>query len=232
RTRRPTRPSWRRAWSGCLALRETPSSIRFSAPAQPRRPQASAAATASASRWTLSISGTLRRASPPLWTRSLPARPSPWRVPELEPARFAGSVGGAVADFWRTRRKQAAALGGIAGVRDAGERASVTGGAQMDGFVNLIRDLLCERGASRQSVHCESRLELPGWYRPEKKWDLILVSKGSLLAGIEFKSQCGPSFGNNYNNRTEEALGSATDLWAAYREGAFKPSARPWLGYL
>ena len=40
------------------------------------------------------------------------------------------------------------------------------------------------------------------------------------------------SFGNNYNNRTEEAIGSATDIWAAYREGAFKPSARPWLGYL
>src|SRR5262249_44066245 len=39
-------------------------------------------------------------------------------------------------------------------------------------------------------------------------------------------------FGNNFNNRTEEALGSATDIWAAYREGAFKPSARPFLGYL
>ncbi len=54
---------------------------------------------------------------------------------------------------------------------------------------------------------------------------------GQFLAGIEFKSQVG-SFGNNYNNRTEEAIGSACDLWAAYREGAFKPSARPWLGYL
>lgn len=40
------------------------------------------------------------------------------------------------------------------------------------------------------------------------------------------------SFGNNFNNRTEEAIGSACDLWAAYREGAFKPSARPWLGYM
>jgi len=40
------------------------------------------------------------------------------------------------------------------------------------------------------------------------------------------------SFGNNYDNRTEEAIGSATDIWAAYREGAFKPSARPWLRYL
>jgi Restriction endonuclease XhoI len=49
---------------------------------------------------------------------------------------------------------------------------------------------------------------------------------------IEFKAQVGPSFGNNFNNRTEEALGNATDLWAAYREGAFRPSARPWLGYV
>ena len=37
---------------------------------------------------------------------------------------------------------------------------------------------------------------------------------------------------HNFNNRAEEALGNATDLWAAYREGAFKPSARPWLGYV
>jgi len=60
---------------------------------------------------------------------------------------------------------------------------------------------------------------------------LLVVVEGCLIAAIEFKSQVG-SFGNNYNNRTEEAVGSATDVWAAYREGAFKPSTRPWLGYL
>ncbi len=27
-------------------------------------------------------------------------------------------------------------------------------------------------------------------------------------------------------------MGNATDLWAAYREGAFSPSQRPWLGYV
>ena len=58
------------------------------------------------------------------------------------------------------------------------------------------------------------------------------MADGSLLAVIEFKAQVGPSFGNNFNNRTEEALGNATDLWAAYREGAFRQSARPWLGYV
>jgi hypothetical protein len=101
----------------------------------------------------------------------------------------------------------------------------------MNGFINIVRDLLCESGLPKTHIYCEKYIELPGWYRPEKKWDLLVVSDGTLLAGIEFKSQVG-SFGNNYNNRTEEAIGSAADIWAAYREGAFKPSARPWLGYL
>lgn len=101
----------------------------------------------------------------------------------------------------------------------------------MNGFVSLVREILCEGGLPGASVYCDRYMEVPGWYRPEKKWDLLIVSDGKLLAGIEFKSQVG-SFGNNYNNRAEEAIGSATDLWAAYREGAFQPSARPWLGYL
>jgi hypothetical protein len=137
----------------------------------------------------------------------------------------------AVKQFWNTRETQAQKQGGASGSKDAGTRSAVTGGAQMNGFINLVRDVLCESGLPKPHVYCEKYIELPGWYRPEKKWDLLIVADGKLLAGIEFKSQVG-SFGNNYNNRTEEAIGSATDIWAAYREGAFKPSARPWLGYL
>ncbi|MEN6535041.1 MAG: PaeR7I family type II restriction endonuclease [Bryobacteraceae bacterium] len=137
----------------------------------------------------------------------------------------------AIKQFWTTRAKQARKQGSATGAKDAGARAAVTGGAQMDGFVALVHDLLREGGIPHAQIFCEKALELPGWYRPEKKWDLLIVVDGRLIAGIEFKSQVG-SFGNNYNNRTEEAIGSATDLWAAYREGAFKLSARPWLGYL
>src|SRR3984885_6284445 len=137
----------------------------------------------------------------------------------------------AVKHFWSTRETQAQKQGSSSGGKDAGARSAVTGGAQMNGFINLVRDLLCESGLPKAHVYCEKYVEIPGWYRPEKKWDLLVVSDGKLLAGIEFKSQVG-SFGNNYNNRTEEAIGSAADIWAAYREGAFKPSARPWLGYL
>jgi restriction endonuclease XhoI-like protein len=137
----------------------------------------------------------------------------------------------AIRHFWTTRRTQARKQGSTTGARDAGDRTAVTGGRQMDGFVSLVRDYLCENGLPKTQVYCEKRIELPGWYRAEKQWDLLVVEDGQFLAGIEFKSQVG-SFGNNFNNRTEEAIGSACDLWAAYREGAFKPSARPWLGYM
>ena len=138
----------------------------------------------------------------------------------------------AVRHFWATRSSQARSQGRTGRRQDRGARSAVTGGAQMDGFVELLRELLLEVSLPDTSVFCKSRLELPGYFRPEKKWDLLVVMDGHLLASIEFKSQVGPSFGNNYNNRTEESLGNATDLWAAYREGAFSPSQRPWLGYL
>ncbi len=146
-------------------------------------------------------------------------------------SRLQKQLRSAIKYFWSTREVQTQKQGAASGSKDAGARSAVTGGAQMNGFINLVRDLLCESGLPKAHVYCEKCIELPGWYRPEKKWDLLVVSDGKLLAGIEFKSQVG-SFGNNYNNRTEEAIGSAVDIWAAYREGAFKPAARPWLGYL
>ena len=122
--------------------------------------------------------------------------------------------------------------GQTSGSKDAGMRSAVTGGKQLDGFVHLCKELMLEAGLKEGEIYTNSKLDLPGFYRPEKKWDLLAVANGRLLAVIEFKSQVGPSFGNNFNNRAEESLGNATDLWAAYREGAFKPSARPWLGFM
>ena len=42
----------------------------------------------------------------------------------------------------------------------------------------------------------------------------------------------GPSFGNNFNNRTEEAIGTAHDFWTAYREKAFGDQTRPFVDWL
>jgi hypothetical protein len=139
----------------------------------------------------------------------------------------------AVQHFWRIRGKQKKRQGGKSGVKDSGNRAAVTGGKHADGFVKLIASIVEAAAMARVEIHVTKRRPrtLPGFYRPCKEWDLVVLSGNSLVAVVEVKSQVG-SFGNNFNNRVEEALGNATDFWAAYREGAFKPSPRPWLGYL
>lgn len=137
----------------------------------------------------------------------------------------------AVREFWETRERQARQQGG-SGAKDTGARRAVTGGRQMDGFLWTLVELLGRAGVNRGHVFMKQSLELPGYYRPTKQWDLVVVKDRQLIAAIELKSQVGPSFGNNFNNRTEEAMGSALDLWTAYREGAFLLSPQPWLGYL
>ena len=140
-------------------------------------------------------------------------------------------VSAAVEHFWRTRLKQHKDQGSATGKKDTGNRSAVTGGAQLDGFIDLLASILEDAGLPDHAVYTKETV-LPGYFRPTKDWDLVAVVDGQLLASIEFKSHVGPSFGNNFNNRVEEALGNATDIWTAYRQGAFKPSQKPWLGWL
>jgi len=140
-------------------------------------------------------------------------------------------VSQSISCFWITRTTQLAKQQ-ISGKTDQGARSAVTGGAQMDGFVILIEELVKSVEVKNLKVFRKKTLELPGFFRPTKQWDLLVTSEDQLLAVVEAKSQVGPSFGNNFNNRTEEAMGSALDLWTAYREGAFLNSPKPWLGYL
>jgi hypothetical protein len=90
--------------------------------------------------------------------------------------------------------------------------------------------ILRDAGIPDPEIHIKKKT-LPCYFRPSKDWDLIVKVGDDLIAVIEVKAHVG-SFGNNFNNRVEEAIGSAVDFWAAYTEATFKPSARPWLGYL
>lgn len=138
----------------------------------------------------------------------------------------------AVKAFWATRdaakRKQIAH-----GKTDQGERAGVTAGKNMDGFLDLIKHIVHLNGLEHAEICLKRRiLTLPGYFRPTKLWDMLIMNNGRLVAAIELKSQVGPSFGNNFNNRTEEAIGTAVDLWTAYRERAFGDIPRPFVGWL
>ena len=134
--------------------------------------------------------------------------------------------------FWGNREK-ARQKQIEAGRADQGERAGVTAGKNMDGFLSLIIDIIEANGPPAAQIHLQrSVLCLPGYFRPTKLWDLLIMNRNQLIAAIELKSQVGPSFGNNFNNRSEEAIGTAHDLWTAYREGAFGNQPRPFVGWL
>lgn len=138
----------------------------------------------------------------------------------------------AVQAFWGNREK-AKQKQVEAGKADQGERAGVTAGKNMDGFIALVVDIVHANGLGLADIHLNrSVVTLPGYFRPTKLWDLLIMNRGRLIAALEFKSQVGPSFGNNFNNRTEEAIGTAHDLWVAYREGAFGKQPRPFVGWM
>jgi hypothetical protein len=151
-------------------------------------------------------------------------------TPEIITLKIDDKTAGAVAHYWQMRvaqrKKQEEG-----GKSDQGLRSAVTGGAQMDGFIDLFTELITHAGISPNNIFRKKAVELPGFFRPTKEWDLLVIRDQKLVAAIEAKSQVGPSFGNNFNNRTEEAMGSALDLWTAFREGAYLDSPQPFLGY-
>lgn len=135
----------------------------------------------------------------------------------------------AVAHYWKTLLKQKRKKGQRKA--QGGARSGVVGGKQMTGFCELISEIVAENGMPKAHIHVAKTLELPGFYRPTKKWDIVIVQEHRLVAAIELKSQAGPSFGNNFNNRAEEAIGTAADIDIAFKKGMYGTHA-PWLGWV
>lgn len=131
----------------------------------------------------------------------------------------------AIKSFWEIKQKQLTASG------DSSNRGAVVGGKQLDAFADLLKKLAIEQGVPEKCIYT-SQAYLPGYFRSSKDWDFLIIAPNKkLIAAVELKSQIG-SYGNNFNNRTEEALGSAVDLWTAFRENQFPGQAAPWVGYL
>lgn len=138
---------------------------------------------------------------------------------------IADDVRQAIKSFWRVKRLQ------LLKSNDTSNRGAVVAGKQLDGFLILLRNACLDAGVPASCIYDRNNY-VPGFFRSSKDWDFMIVSpSGKLIALIELKSQVG-SYGNNFNNRTEEALGSAADLWTAYREKEFPTCGTPWVGYL
>lgn len=138
----------------------------------------------------------------------------------LLPEDFDAWVAEATSSFWRSRGSAQTAR------RQGGARDAVVGGKNMDGFVDLVRRVVAHCGLPAQAVYTrKSQVVLPGFFRATKSWDVLVIYEQRLLGVFEFKSQVG-SFGNNFNNRSEEVIGSAADLWVAHHHGAYGDGPR------
>ncbi len=138
----------------------------------------------------------------------------------------------AVINFWNVKGAQRRGQGKKTGRRDAGNRRDVTGGKHVDGLVEVFSELLTENRIPSCSLFTQKKsLNLPGYFRAEKQWDLLVVHNKRLLACLELKSM-GSSFGNNFNNRAEEVIGLGHDLRTAFTAKQFGSSSPPWAGYL
>jgi hypothetical protein len=137
----------------------------------------------------------------------------------------------AVRAFWTSRREARDAQEAAGREVDRGTRAEVTAGKALNGFAGLMVRTLLGAQVDRGSIYVGSKTEIPGFFRAEKDWDLLVIKNRRLIVALELKSQVG-SFGNNFNNRVEEALGSATDLRRAIEAGTLGGSQSAWLGYL
>ncbi|WP_278315001.1 PaeR7I family type II restriction endonuclease [Lolliginicoccus levis] len=137
----------------------------------------------------------------------------------------------AIAAYWGTKSTQME-QSAIAAAVGAGTSGAVRGGAHFDPIAVLIAKFFLDAGYEPGQIRVKRSqgLELPGYYRPQKQWDVVITDGQTLVAAFELKSLGGPSFGNNYNNRVEEALGSAVDLRRAVLADLY-PGEKPWLGY-
>lgn len=131
------------------------------------------------------------------------------------PDEFDDLISDAVARFWRTRE--------AGGGRQEGSRGNVVSGKNLDGFGDVVRAVAAHVGLPSDTVFTSGKtnLTLPGYYRPSKNWDAVVIYRSRLLAAFEFKS-IADSFGNNANNRFEEAVGNAFDFEMARRNGLFE----------
>jgi hypothetical protein len=149
---------------------------------------------------------------------------------EIDLSIYDKEIKKAVRFFWDTRSNQKKKQKENH-TSDQGNRGAVTGGKQMDGFIKLLTKICNDLSIPPECIYTKGN-HLPGYFRPSKDWDFVVISpKNNLIAAIELKSQVG-SFGNNFNNRTEEALGSAVDLWTAYKWEVYDRQMPPWVGYL
>ncbi|MCG5446182.1 PaeR7I family type II restriction endonuclease [Micromonospora sp. NIE79] len=128
--------------------------------------------------------------------------------------------------YWTTRDKQS-----ITG-KGEGLAAAVRAGKHFGSVQALVESVFIDCGYGERNFLRDRSATVPGHYRVTKNWDLIVHQGDTLIAALELKSLGANSAANNFNNRTEEAIGNATDLRLAHAQTGMYGDLSPWAGFM
>ncbi|MFB6556445.1 PaeR7I family type II restriction endonuclease [Streptomyces sp. NPDC056405] len=89
----------------------------------------------------------------------------------------------AIAAYWGAKelqREQSAIKAAVG----AGTAGSVRGGKHFDAIAVLLSKFFLDAGYPPENIRVTKSqgLELPGYYRPQKQWDLVVVHRNTLVA--------------------------------------------------
>lgn len=138
----------------------------------------------------------------------------------------------AVQAYWDVKDKQATSAA-LLGSTAEGTAKAVRAAGHFEPIAALLARFFLDAGYPATSIGtARPHIVLPGFFRATKRWDLVVVHRGVLVAAIELKGIGGDenSIGRNYNNRLEEAMGNSLDIGRANDIQLVGPE-QPWLGY-
>jgi hypothetical protein len=94
----------------------------------------------------------------------------------------------AVAAYWGSKQTQSE-LSAIKDRVGLGTAGSVRAGKHFDSIAALLAKFFLEAGYPLDAIRVTKSqgLELPGYYRPQKQWDVVVAHKNTLVAAFELK---------------------------------------------
>jgi hypothetical protein len=98
------------------------------------------------------------------------------------------------------------------------------------GLVEALRTELVENGVSADAILADGRIALPGAYDDvARKWDMLVMDDGELVAVVDFRTQTGFGAGKNIRNRMSDFVATAANFGRAHSSSDDR-SFRPFLG--
>lgn len=66
------------------------------------------------------------------------------------------------------------------------QESGVRSGKTLDAFAELLTWVIHSNGLPDASIVTGKQAQLPGYFRPTKSWDIVVIHKKKLIAAIEF----------------------------------------------